>query len=72
MKGIILTNAYSDNEQAKYQPERLKGELGELGVEVEIRRLNAFDCKIEDGRNLTEVSDYDFCVFYDKDDHALL
>ena len=72
MKGIILTNAYSDNKQAKYQPERLKEELGKLGVEVEIRRLNAFDCKIEDGRNLTEIDGYDFCVFYDKDDHALL
>ena len=72
MKGIILTNAYSNNEQAKYQPARLKEELGKLGVKVEIRRLNSFDCKIENGKNLTEISGYDFCVFYDKDDHALL
>lgn len=71
MKGIIIVNAYSDNENMLNQPKRLEEEFNRLGIETKTMPLDVSLTGIT-GEELRSVFDgYDFCVFYDKDRYAL-
>lgn len=70
-QAVIIVNAYSQSEEAAYQPKRIKEELEKLGVKTDIKRLGFADCFIDGGDISTKFGKYDFCVFYDKDSHAL-
>ncbi len=71
MKGIILINPYADFDAILYQPKRLKEEFGKLGVETEIKKNDFFPCGIEDGKSVSRLFSYDFCVYLDKDEYTL-
>ena len=71
MKALILTNAYVNTGDIAYQPDRLKYEFEKLGVETDIRPNNFFPIMINGGKVENFVSDYDFCIFLDKDRYAL-
>ncbi len=71
MKGLILINAYSQNEDYLYQPHRLKEEFEKLGVDIDIIRNNLFLCYIDNNQLKIKLSGYDFCVFFDKDKYIL-
>ena len=70
MKGIILTNAYSDMKEALYQAERLKQEFEKRDVPIDIRRNNLFAVTVSDAL-VCKLKDYDFCVYLDKDKYVL-
>ena len=72
MKGLIITNAYTADQNQLNQPLRLKEELEKKGVETIIAPLSVSTCGIvKDGISFN-LGKYDFCVFYDKDKHALM
>lgn len=67
-KGLILVNAYSKLEHSLNQSKRLKFELEKLGVQADIKRNNFFVSVINENGNIeSEVKDYDFCIYLDKD-----
>ena len=70
MKGVILINAYLNTEQYLQQPLRLREEFEKLGVVVDVKRNDEF-LRIEDGKVKTPLSEYDFCVYLDKDKYVL-
>ena len=71
MKGLIIVNAYSQNENMLNQPLRLKEELLKLGVKTDIVPLDVSLTGIT-GKEIRSTFDgCDFCVFYDKDRYAL-
>ena len=72
MKGLIIVNAYAKEANQLNQPLRLKEEFEKIGVEADIRALDVSACGISDGNIAVKYRGYDFCVFYDKDKHALL
>ncbi len=72
MKGLIIVNAYAKEANQLNQPLRLKEELEKIGVATDIRPLDVSACGIADGDVAVKYKGYDFCVFYDKDKHALL
>ena len=68
MKGIILTNAYTDIPQTRNACARLKEELEKYGVFTDIRRNDFFAAIISDGGNIkSKLCGYDFCIYLDKD-----
>lgn len=67
-KGLILINAYSKLEQSLNQSKRLKWELEQLGVQVDIKRNDFFTTIINDNGDIeSQVKNYDFCIYLDKD-----
>lgn len=70
MKGVILINAYLNTEEYLHQPLRLREEFEKLGVVVDVKRNDEF-LRIEDGKVKTPLSEYDFCVYLDKDKYVL-
>ena len=68
MKGIILTNAYTDIPQTRNACARLKEEFEKYGVFTDIRRNDFFAAIISDGGNIkSKLCGYDFCIYLDKD-----
>ena len=68
MKGIILTNAYTDIPQTRNACARLKEEFEKYGVFTDIRRNDFFAAIISDGGNIkSKLRGYDFCIYLDKD-----
>lgn len=72
MKGLIITNAYSKDQNQQNQPMRLKEEFEKKGIEIVIAHLSVSTCGIENNAISQSIDKYDFCVFYDKDNHALM
>lgn len=67
MKGLIIRNAYYDSEQLNYQLSSIERELKLLGVSVDVLP-NGYDVFVDSDCSLSStLSDYDFCVFLDKD-----
>ena len=71
MKGLILTNAYVNTGDIAYQPNRLKEEFEILGVEVDVKPNDFFPIIVDNGKLNNFVSNYDFCIFLDKDKYVL-
>ncbi len=70
-KGLILVNAYATLRGIAYQSERIKEELSALGVEVDIKKNDSFAATIREGGGVESVaSEYDFCVYLDKDKYV--
>ncbi len=65
MKGIIIVNPSRFSGQ-EYQAERIKEELGKLGVKTEILSDAFKNAVVKDGKVLADT-DCDFAVFLDKD-----
>ncbi len=67
----ILINAYSKLEHALYQSKRLKEEFERRNIRADILRNDFFAASIEDGGKISsQMSDYDFCVYLDKDKYV--
>lgn len=67
-KGLIIINAYCKLPNFLHQADRLKEELEKLGVSVDIKRNDSFFKKIDgDGNLVGDMSEYDFCIYLDKD-----
>lgn len=67
-QGLILVNAYSKLEHSLNQSKRLKVEFEKLGVHIDIRRNDFFASFINEQGNIeSNVGDYDFCIYLDKD-----
>ena len=67
-KGIILINAYANLKGIAYQSARIKEELMSLGVSVDIVKNDILATKISEGGGIeSALSEYDFCVYLDKD-----
>ncbi len=72
-KGLILVNAYTRQQSSLNQSIRLKEELEKNGVDVDIKRNDCFIAQIDnDGEILSNVKDYDFCIYLDKDKYVSL
>ena len=71
MKGFVAINAYSTNEEYLYQAKRMQEEFALLGVQIDVIRNDKFDLYIDHDNIVSKVSDYDFCIFWDKDKYAL-
>ncbi|MBR4240631.1 MAG: RimK family alpha-L-glutamate ligase [Eubacterium sp.] len=71
MKGIIIVNAYSESEEYLYQAKRMKEEFEKLGVEADIIKNNRFLLYIKEGKIVSDISENDFCVYWDKDKYIL-
>ena len=67
-KALILINAYMTAQSQFTQVNRIREELENLGVNVDILRNDGFFAYV-DGQNiaLNLPKDYDFCVYLDKD-----
>lgn len=70
-KCLILVNAYIKSETNLYQAKRLKQELENMGVSVELKR-NDYFASFVNGENLKEIENYDFCIYLDKDKYIPL
>ena len=70
MKGLILNNAYYETPSTRYQGERLAAELHTLGVLTDVKKNDFFWAKIEDGKLKNASTDYDFCIYLDKDKYV--
>lgn len=67
----ILINAYSKLEHALYQSKRLKEEFERRDIRADILRNDFFAASIADGGKISsQMSDYDFCVYLDKDKYV--
>ncbi len=71
MKGLILINAYFNNEEYLYQAERMKEEFEKKNVVTTIERNNEFSFKIDNNNVCSKYGDYDFIVYWDKDKYIL-
>lgn len=72
-KGIILINAYASLQGIAYQSARIKEELEALGVCVDIEKNDILATKIREGGGIeSTLSEYDFCVYLDKDKYISL
>ena len=70
-KGIILVNAYANLRGIAYQSARIKEELIALGVSVDIEKNDIMAAKIREGGGIeSALSEYDFCVYLDKDKYV--
>lgn len=70
MKGLILINAYSPLEEMFYQSARLKEEFEKRGVSADVKRNDFFAISVSKDLKCV-LTDYDFCVFLDKDKYVL-
>lgn len=67
MKGLIIRNAYFKSAEVDYQVDRIKYELENLGVLVDVVK-NGYDVYVDSNSEIVSLyKDYDFCVFLDKD-----
>ena len=67
MKGIIVRNAYYDAPQLNYQVNRIREELENLGVDVEVIK-NGYDLSVNERCQIvSNLQGVKFCVFLDKD-----
>ena len=71
MRGLIVVNAYSQNEEYLYQSERMREEFAKRGVPTDIWVNDRFPLRIENGEIVSDLTDYDFCVYWDKDKYVL-
>ncbi len=70
-KGLILTNAYATLAAFSHQANRLREELLALGVATDLFRNDDFYAYIDErGEIQTGLSDYDFCIYLDKDKYV--
>lgn len=69
MKGLILYNGYSHIPQYEHQISRFLEEFASAGIEAEAVPNNQFVFAIESGRFVSD-SDFDFCLYLDKDDYV--
>lgn len=70
-RALILNNAYYTLQHYLNQSERLRFELGLLGVDACIRRNDFFISTIgQNGDLVSDVGDYDFCIYLDKDKYV--
>ena len=67
MKGLLAINAYDRSADYLYQPFRLKEEFAKKGVDVDVRRNDEFSAYIKDGDIVSRLTEYDFCIYFDKD-----
>ncbi len=67
MKGLILVNAYTQNEHELNQPRRIRQELAGLGVPCDLRRNDFVPAWVAGGVRADAARGYDFCVYLDKD-----
>ena len=73
MKSLIIINAYSNLPHSLYQSARLKEELEKMGVVTDIKRNNCFFEQIgTSGELIGDLSEYDFCIYLDKDKYISL
>lgn len=67
-RGLIILNAYAYLPQFISQSKKIKIELEKLHIQMDIKRNDEFFCYInQNGKIITSLSNYDFCVFLDKD-----
>ncbi|MBQ9081358.1 MAG: RimK family alpha-L-glutamate ligase [Clostridia bacterium] len=71
MKGLIIVNAYSENEDYLYQARRLQEEFSRKGISVEIRKNYCGIASIEKNGKITSQQAGDFAVFLDKDKYTM-
>jgi len=71
MKGVILVNAYSQEEEYLYQAERMKEELEKRGVATDILRNDSFRLIVDKNKIGIRNLDYDFFIYWDKDKYIL-
>lgn len=69
-RAIIITNAYSRLKTGLNQAERLKSELELLNVQADIVRNGFFAVTERDGSVKNRLTEYDFCVYLDKDKYV--
>ena len=67
MKGLILVNAYTQNEHELNQPRRIRQELAGLGVPCDLLRNDFVPAWIAGGVRADAACGYYFCVYIDKD-----
>lgn len=70
-RGVILINAYSKRPAVLEQVEQIRDEFAKLGINADIRRNNRFGATIDGKGDIAcALSDYDFCVYLDKDKYV--
>lgn len=70
-RALILVNAYSTLQHSLNQSERLRDELGRIGVDACIRRNDFFISTIDrNGDLISDIGEYDFCIYLDKDKYV--
>lgn len=70
-KALILINAYDEQVGVINQSSRLKEEFDKLGVSANIIRNDGFYAYVaEDGTIKSKLSEYDFCIYLDKDKYS--
>ena len=67
MKGLILTNAYTLLPQVEHQCARMQEEFSRLSVQTRVMRNNFFAAYLDEGEIRSKISDFDFCLYLDKD-----
>lgn len=70
MHGCILINAFYREQEYLYQAHRLREEFGKLGVRAELLTNDGFPVTVGE-KIRSELTEYDFCVFWDKDKYLL-
>ncbi|MDE5593234.1 MAG: RimK family alpha-L-glutamate ligase [Clostridiales bacterium] len=68
MKGLIVVNAYAQTTETR-QVVRLREELNKLGVPTDTVRNDGFFARVG-CEHAEQLSDYDFCIYLDKDKYA--
>lgn len=71
MKGILLVNAYYRAEEYLYQARRMREELAARGVAVDVVRNDGFAMQIRGEDYVNPYTNYDFCIYWDKDKYVL-
>lgn len=69
-RAIIIINSYSTLPTGLNQAERLRTEFANFGVNAEIRRNGFFAYLDGGGQIVNGLSEYDFCVYLDKDKYT--
>ena len=68
---MILINAYSEDEEYLYQSARMKQEFERVGVVADVMRNDDFRLEIERSTINNTYSEYDCCIYWDKDKYIL-
>lgn len=69
-RAVILINAYTQSQSELNQPQRIAAELSALGIQTDIVRNGLFPVCLQRETMLNRLSQYDFCVYLDKDKYA--
>lgn len=70
IKGAIIINAFSRH-NTKHRVDRLSSQLQLLGSSVDVIINDNYLCRTEGGKTTSNLSQYDYCVFLDKDKYLL-